>query len=259
MKLQRFGCLIVPDLINAEQGSWTLPDTPQPTSSRRPRLSEDVGNRLRKMIEDRTWVAGQQLPTELKLIEMFGVSRTVIREAIAALGAEGLVNSQHGRGVFVVERLPNRPFRFGDSSINETDHIRQSMELRLGIETQAVALAAIRRTDEQLAAIKHALDIVNKLNSESVGGAAEDFHLHVKIAEASHNSYIVDFMNFLGTQIIPRVVLRMEFGPERDDFFEELIAHHEAIYDAIKAQDPTAAAEAMRVHLSRGLVVNRAV
>jgi GntR family transcriptional repressor for pyruvate dehydrogenase complex len=236
-----------------------LQDNRSLTSAKRPRLSVVVANRLRKMIDDRQWVAGQQLPTELKLIEMFGVSRTVIREAISALGAEGLVEPQHGRGVFVVEHLPTHPFRFGDSSIDEINHIRQSMELRLGIETEAAALAATRRTENELAAIKRALDIVNQLNSESVGGAAEDFDFHVKIAEATHNSYFADFMNFLGTQIIPRVVFRLEFGSERDAFFEELIAHHVAIYDAIEAKDPVAASEAMRVHLSRGLVVNRAV
>lgn len=229
------------------------------TQAKRPRLSVDVANRLRKMIDDRQWVAGQQLPTELKLIEMFGVSRTVIREAIAALSADGLVQPRHGRGVFVAEHLPTRPFRFGDSSIGEIDHIRQSMELRLGIETEAASLAAMRRTDADLSAIKQALDVINQLNSESLGGAAEDFEFHVKIAEATHNSYLVDFMNFLGTQIIPRVVLRLEFGAERDAFFEELIEHHTAIYNAIEAQDPVAASEAMRVHLSRGLVVNRAV
>lgn len=232
---------------------------PSPPATKRPRMSVDVANKIRKMIDDRQWVAGQQLPTELKLIELFGVSRTVIREAIAALGAEGLVKPQHGRGVFVAEHVPTRPFRFGDSSIQEKDHIRQSMELRLGIETEAAALAATRRTEDELAAIKQALDIVNQLNAESLGGAAEDFHFHVKIAEATHNSYLVDFMNFLGTHIIPRVVLRLEFGAERDAFFEELIAHHVAIYDAIEAKDPVAASAAMRVHLSRGLVVNRAV
>ncbi|WP_215990285.1 FadR/GntR family transcriptional regulator [Pacificibacter marinus] len=237
----------------------TLHDQPSPTTSKRPRLSVDVANRLRKMIDDRQWVAGQQLPTELKLIDMFGVSRTVIREAISALGAEGLVQPQHGRGVFVAEHLPTRPFRFGDTSIDETTHIRQSMELRLGIETEAATLAAARRTDAELAEIKRALDAINQLNAESVGGAAEDFHFHVKIAEATHNSYLVDFMNFLGTPIIPRVVLRLDFGAERDAFFEELIEHHNAIYDAIEAQDPEAAATAMRIHLSRGLVVNRAV
>jgi GntR family transcriptional repressor for pyruvate dehydrogenase complex len=236
-----------------------LQDQSPPTTAKRPRLSVDVANRLRKMIDDGQWVAGQQLPTELKLIEMFGVSRTVIREAISALGAEGLVQPQHGRGVFVAEHLPTRPFRFGDTSIDEIVHIRQSMELRLGIETEAAALAAARRTEKELTDIKRALDAINQLNSESVGGAAEDFHFHVKIAEATHNSYLADFMNFLGTSIIPRVVLRLEFGPERDAFFEELIAHHNAIYDAIEAQDPEAAAAAMRVHLSRGLVVNRAV
>lgn len=245
--------------IVAQQENWTLQNNPPPPFVKRPRLSVDVANRLRKMVDDGQWVAGQQLPTELKLIEMFGVSRTVIREAISALGAEGLVKPQHGRGVFVAEHLPTRPFRFGDSSIDEIDHIRQSMELRLGIETESAALAATRRTEDELVALKQALDTINQLNSESVGGAAEDFEFHVKIAEATHNSYLVDFMNFLGTQIIPRVVLRLEFGAERDAFFEELIAHHVAIYDAIEAKDPLAAAEAMRVHLSRGLVVNRAI
>ena len=227
--------------------------------SKRPRLSVDVASRLRKMIDDQHWVPGEQLPTEFKLSEMFGVSRTVVREAIAALNSDGLVRPEHGRGVFVAEHPTSRPFRLGDKNIGEIEHIRQSMELRLGVETEAVALAAVRRTEEELAAIKAALDTVNQLNRDSVGGAAEDFEFHLKIAEAANNSYIVNFMNFLGTHIIPRVVLRLDFGHERDAFFEELIEHHTAIYDAIKAKDPVAAATAMRVHLSRGLVVNRVV
>ncbi|MEP0190032.1 MAG: FCD domain-containing protein, partial [Erythrobacter sp.] len=188
----------------------------------------------------------------------FGVSRTVIREAIAALNADGLVQPEHGRGVFVAEHPTSRPFRLGDKGIGEIDHIRQSLELRLGIETEAASLAAVRRTDEELLAIKVALDTINQLNRDSVGGAAEDFEFHLKIAEAAGNSYLVNFMKFLGTHIIPRVVLRLEFGSERDAFFEELIDHHNAIYTAIEAQDPVGAATAMRVHLSRGLVVNRA-
>lgn len=236
-----------------------MPVNPSTTKTKRPRLSVDVAGRLRKMIEDRQWVPEQQLPTEIKLIEMFGVSRTVIREAIAALNADGLVESKHGRGVFVAKHLPTKPFRLGDSNIGEIEHIRQSLELRLGIETQAAVLAATHRTESELLAIKESLDTINQLNSESLGGAAEDFDFHMKIAEATHNSYIVDFMKFLGTDIIPRVVLRLEFGNERDAFFKELIDHHTAIYDAIEAKDPEAASAAMRVHLSRGLVVNRAV
>ncbi|MEP5758455.1 MAG: FadR/GntR family transcriptional regulator [Litoreibacter sp.] len=228
------------------------------TNVKRARLSEDVANRLRKMLDDQQWIPGQQLPTELKLIEMFGVSRTVIREAIAALTAEKLVNPQHGRGVFVSEHTSQRPFRLSDSELSEREHIRQVMELRLGIETRTASLAAIRRTDEELIEIKAALDKVNKLSAQSVGGAAEDFDFHVKIAKAAHNSYLVNFLNFLGTHIIPRVVLRLEFGEERDAFFEELIAHHTAIYDAIANQEPDAAEQAMSIHLSRGLVVNRA-
>jgi DNA-binding FadR family transcriptional regulator len=240
-------------------GELPLPAKQSTPKTKRPRLSVDIAGRLRKMIEDHQWLPEQQLPTELKLIDMFGVSRTVIREAIAALNADGLVESKHGRGVFVAKHLPTRPFRLGNNNISESDHVRQSLELRLGIETQAASLAAINHTETELLAIKNALDTINQLNSESVGGAAEDFNFHLKIAEATHNSYIVDFMNFLGTDIIPRVVLRLDFGNERDEFFEELIDHHVAVYDAIKARDPQAASDAMRVHLSRGLVVNKAV
>ena len=113
-----------------------MPVNPSTTKTKRPRLSVDVAGRLRKMIEDRRWVPEQQLPTEIKLIEMFGVSRTVIREAIAALNADGLVESKHGRGVFVAKHLPTKPFRLGDSNIGEIEHIRQSLELRSEIQKQ---------------------------------------------------------------------------------------------------------------------------
>ena len=100
----------------------------------RPKLSERVADQLRERIQKGDFAPGAQLPTEGALVEQFGVSRTVIREAISSLRVEGLVKTHQGRGVFVCEDISQQPFRLCSKDLSEQDHMEQAMELRMHME-----------------------------------------------------------------------------------------------------------------------------
>ena len=225
----------------------------------RPKLSEEIAGQLRQLIQDGSLEPGAQLPTENAMIEQFGVSRTVVREAVAALSADGLVRSRQGRGVFVAEDLTRQPFRLGDSALSEHDHILQIMELRLSLEVEAAGLAAQRRTSHDLREIEEAFERMVEAQRRGEEGAEQDFAFHLRIAEATQNTYIAKFIRYLGPFIIPRPARRRVTGVERQTYLDGLTVEHAKIRDAIAAQDEAAASEAMRTHLSRGLALNRSL
>ena len=94
----------------------------------RPKLSERVADQLRERIQKGDFAPGAQLPTESALVELFGVSRTVIREAVSSLRVDGLVKTHQGRGVFVCEDISQQPFRLCSKDLSERDHMIQAME-----------------------------------------------------------------------------------------------------------------------------------
>ena len=103
-------------------------------------------------IQSGQYKRGDQLPTEKDMIEEFGVSRTVVREAIANLKASGLVSTHQGKGAFVLDEGV-RSFRISEDKLALAEEVLEALEVRIAIESEAAALAARRRTPEQLAAI----------------------------------------------------------------------------------------------------------
>ena len=102
----------------------------RPALGMRPKLGERVAEQLREHIQKGDFAPGAQLPTENALVEQFGVSRTVVREAISSLRVDGLVAAHQGRGVFVCDDISQQPFRLYSQNLDEKDHIEQAMELR---------------------------------------------------------------------------------------------------------------------------------
>lgn len=116
-------------------------------------LVVQVSAELRQSIQSGSVKAGDKLPSEAKLTEAFGVSRTVIREAIAALRADGLVEARQGAGVFVREAPPQEALPFQDLDYNRISSVIELLELRTGVEVEAAGLAAVRRSPQQEEAI----------------------------------------------------------------------------------------------------------
>ncbi|MEP4248089.1 FadR/GntR family transcriptional regulator [Tateyamaria sp.] len=223
---------------------------------RRPKLSERVADQLREGIQKGDFAPGAQLPTENALVELFGVSRTVIREAISTLRVDGLVKAHQGRGVFVCEDISQQPFRLCSKDLSEKDHMEQAMELRLCMEVSNAELAAVRRTEADIQSMTAALQKQHAAHQSGELGQTEDFSFHLAIANATQNSYMVDFLRFLGPFIIPANAMYLMDQKELPTYQDSLRQEHSAIAEAIKSGDADAAGAAMRIHLRRGLQVN---
>ena len=211
-------------------------------------LVDALGDRIR----DGRLAAGQKLPTEAAIMEEFGVSRTVVREAISKLQASGLVATRHGVGTFVVGLGDAAPFRIPPEQLGTLRDVIAVLELRIGVETEAAALAAQRRTPENLTAMRAALAAFMLALEEGRDAVGADFQFHLEIARATQNRHFAELMNSLGAQIIPRARLQTAepLTPERRDYLRRVNGEHDSILDAIAAQDPEAARAAMRTHLA---------
>lgn len=208
---------------------------------------EDINSRIRQSLLK----PGDKLPTESAIMEQYGVSRTVVREAISHLQASGAVETRHGIGTFVLER-PQGSLGIDTDSIVTVRDVLAILELRISMETEAAWLAASRRTDAQAAELREALaDMQRALESGSASVEA-DVRFHGLVAEATGNRYFVEMLSQLGNTLIPRARLNTPGQePERPaDYLERVNREHEDIYNAILRQDPEAARAAMRTHLS---------
>jgi GntR family transcriptional regulator, transcriptional repressor for pyruvate dehydrogenase complex len=219
-------------------------------------LVADLARQLAEQIRSERFKAGDRLPTEAELMRQGGVSRTVVREAVAALRAEGLVVTRQGVGAFVAE-TPTPAlagFTIDAETVATLRQVLKVMELRIGIEVEAAGLAAARRNATQLEAIVNAQ---KAFRAEIAGGAsapAADFALHRAIFAATGNEYFGSFLDFLGQIIIPRQLVRFAQGPsdQQSEYLQRVAREHDRVVEAIADGDAEAAREAMRTHLERG-------
>src|SRR5262245_35573181 len=157
--------------------------------------AEEVARELRNQIRAGALSPRVRLPSEHRMAAQFGVSRAVIREAVARLKNEGLVKTRQGSGAYV---------RDNDiSSLNLDPDIRKSLksvlaivELRKGIEAEAAALAAERRTRKEMAAIDKALARVAAITKARGDSAKADMVFHRTISEAAHNPFYIAVLDY---------------------------------------------------------------
>lgn len=220
---------------------------------RRPRgLAHGVVDALGSRIREGALAAGDKLPTEAAIMEEFGVSRTVVREAISRLQAAGLVDTRHGVGTFVVGLGDPGTFRIAPEQLATLQDVIAVLELRIAVETESAALAAVRRTPDNVAALRQALAAFTAAVEEGRDAVGPDVQFHLEIARATQNPHFTDLMSTLGGMMIPRARLEPAgpITPERQAYLRRVNAEHESIVDAIARQDPEAARAAMRTHLA---------
>lgn len=225
------------------------------TTTDRPRsrtLALELMERLAERVREGRLVPGEKLPTEAEIMAEFGVSRTVVREAIGRLAASGLVETRHGIGTFVVGVVDGTSFRVGPQQLETLRDVVALLELRIGVETEAAALAAQRRNAQNLAVMRSALDAFSQAVQEGGDAVAPDFQFHSEIARATQNEHFANLMATFGPGVIPRARLASGEPPteERLAYLRRVNAEHESILDAISAGDPDAARAAMRTHLA---------
>jgi DNA-binding FadR family transcriptional regulator len=206
----------------------------------------EIGRRIASDIASGRLPPGARLPTEQEMLDAMGVSRTVIREAVAALRAEGMIATRQGIGSFVA----TQPITFRlepelSDSLAEALHI---MELRTAVEVEAAGLAAERATEPQTQAIRDALGAIDAAIQQGETAIAEDFALHAAITDATGNPQFRKFLDFLGRFVIPRSIVRIRALNSRA-YLMSFQEEHRAIVAAIEAGSPDAAQAAMRTHL----------
>jgi DNA-binding FadR family transcriptional regulator len=224
-----------------------------PTLRRTRSLAQEVVEALQAPIRDGRVEPGTKLPSEGQVMAAFGVSRTVVREALSKLQAAGLVATRHGVGTFVVGRGDEAAFRIGPQQLDTLRDVIAILELRIGVETEAAGLAAQRRTTANLAVMRQALDEIAAAVEAGRDAVAADFRFHSEIARATQNAHFSNLLDTLGARIIPRARLDPEPGKldqARRAYLRLVNDEHENIHDAIARQDAEGARAAMRTHLS---------
>jgi GntR family transcriptional regulator, transcriptional repressor for pyruvate dehydrogenase complex len=218
-------------------------------------LTDRVAARMATEIRSGRLLPGARLPTEQTLMAAMGISRTVVREAVAALRAEGLLIARQGSGVFVATDTSRVPFRIDPDGLSSIDNVLEIMELRLAIEVEAAALAAERSTPQTVASIKTALDAIGVAIRKGESAISEDFALHRVIAQSSGNRRFAELLEFLGRHVIPRQSIRVALNTpaEQRGYLLRIQKEHHDIFSAIMSGNASRARKAMRTHLTRSL------
>ena len=218
---------------------------------RAPNLPSQVARMISDEILAGRLQVGDRLPTERDLAEAFGVSRNVVREAVARLRFEGAVEPRQGSGVFVLGNQPNSALRLDTEILRDRSLFANLFELRSILEVEAAGLAAGRRGRKHLTAIGVALQ--GLYESHGTPQAVEaDLEFHRAIARASDNIYVAIFVNFISEHVrasIAKANERVDVAVRERINKEE----HAAIYEAIKAKDVERARESMRRHIGKAM------
>lgn len=223
----------------------------KPVMEQRQYLYENIVLQIKALILEGNLKPGDKLPAEREMVDLFGVSRSCIREAIKSLATMGLVKVIHGQGAFVCET------NTGDSAAQIISHlivpgtgtIHDLFEMRKLLEPQAAQWAAQRRTEEEAAAIManvtraqtmaaaHPVNIINLWESDN--------KFHNLVAYATHNFVLVRTMHGILDLMAEsrKSTLRVRNRPPKS------AAEHAAVAQAIVAGDPASAREAMLIHL----------
>ena len=223
---------------------------------RRSTASNNLTDRITLMLRDDIvrgkYEPGQQLPPGKDLGEAFGVSITVIREALSRLKSDGLIASHQGKGVFVEDDAKARPFRLATTEGSDRS-LRHIFELRMGVELQAATIAAERRKPADLRAMLDCLKQMEPNKNSFEQALAADIAFHLSIARATQNPLIVSFMQFLQPHLYESISKARASSARKAQTTRMVYRDHYAIYEAIAASDPAGARGATRRVLERSL------
>lgn len=217
----------------------------------RRRISDEIAGQLSEMIKEGRLAVGEKLPTEAELVRTFDAGRSAVREAIARLREAGLVETRHGIGAFVRSTVGASGFRIDPDTLSSLEHLRQVLELRVEIEVAGAAMAARRRSMQQLAGIEEAFARVRAALGRGEGALDEQRAFHQHVATATNNPYFRDFMRFLYERIDTGIAEELARSVLRGDGLLGIERELRTILDAIRIGDPDRARRAAWNHLLR--------
>jgi GntR family transcriptional repressor for pyruvate dehydrogenase complex len=216
-------------------------------------LVATVVEQLADQVRSGAVAPGSRLPAESELSRLFEVSRTVVREAVAQLKADELVETLPGQGLYVTNPGPGQGIlRLRPPEGDASQIASELLEFRAGLEADSARLSALRRTRADIKALKRAFARLTAVQGEGGSGSDEDLAFHLEIARASHNTYIIQVLEFLSGSMRVAISRSRELVATRSEFLAHAHAEHTAIFNAIVAGDADASVRAMRSHLEAG-------
>jgi GntR family transcriptional repressor for pyruvate dehydrogenase complex len=247
-----------PSALDLRYSSQTIASFPQLASAgdnpvykviRNSRLYEQIVQQIEESVLNGSLKPGDQLPAERELAQRLGVSRTAVREAVKALREKGLVEAYSGRGTFVTDGTSQAARQSFDLmvKIGQQEGSPHLAELRLILEPGIAALAAARVQEEDLAAMREAVAVMDRAQKDPAAYIEADLDFHLALAEAAANPLILSLIDsIVGLLREQRIkIFNVEGGPQRGQF------HHKRILDAMERRDPEMARSAMRAHLEQ--------
>lgn len=215
------------------------------------RLADQAYTRIVAIINAEDLKIGDRLPSEARLAEMFGMSRTIVREALVRLAADGITEARRGAGSFVKRRPSER--LVAHMPMADLSATLGSYEVRFVVETEAARLAAMRRSPEQMDVIERAWHALRDALQSSGPAHLEDMALHRAIALATANTAFVATFDHMYEEVERIMRAGVDISRSRPpEAIGAMITEHEMIVEAIRVQDADGAALAMRWHLLQG-------
>lgn len=217
---------------------------------RRPNLTDDLVDRLTESIRQGFVRPGEKLPTESVMVETYGVSRTVVREAMSRLQAAGLVETHRGRGSFVLALPSAAPLEMGAADVRTVDDAVELLEFRTAVEVEAAGLAASRRTERDLADIRAAQQTMRDSGERPDRTMRADLAFHLAIAAGSHNHYFGQLLRSFGPGLMVMPAVRVAGPAAVAEHLAVVAREHDEIHRAIERGDSESARAAARLHLA---------
>ncbi len=220
--------------------------TPLPAPER---LSDRLAALLQQRIASGELAPEERLPTEQRLADLHGVSRTVVREAVSRLKSMGLLVSRQGSGVFVAPRHQARALAFDPSVLDSMAGVLQVVEVRRGLEAEMAAQAAERITPAKASAIAAALAALEACPPHGAEGVQADLDFHRSIALATDNPHFERLIGFL--EQYHRGAMHVTRTNESLDgkYLTQVQREHRHIAESVMRGEAEAARNAAREHM----------
>lgn len=217
--------------------------------------SDWVMQDLKRKIEEGLLLAGDRLPSVVDLAVQYQVGRSTVREALSSLKAMGLLDVRQGSGTFVREKPAEHPHPANlhpESWVSRARSLKHILEVRRVLEVGCVNLAALNRTEQDLASLTNILREMEIKLDDEVFGEQADVHFHETIAQATHNPVLADLMSSLSQQFHDTMkdTRALWFYAERSSA-ERLLREHREIYEAIAGGDGKRAQQLMERHIAK--------
>ncbi|WPN46308.1 FadR/GntR family transcriptional regulator [Pseudomonas sp. P8_241] len=194
-------------------------------------LVDQALDQLRQRINQGNWVVGQRLPTEPELSAELGISRNTVREAMRVLAFSGLIEIRQGDGSYlraVVDPLDTL------KALSRCS-LEQARETRHILEVEAIGLAALRRTEEDMVALRETLSVSGShYHGDLDTYIACDLVFHRRLVDAAHNPTLSELYRYFSGIVGAQLRQSLNIAPRRQEVFDL----HIALLDAVEQRDP---------------------